>query len=67
MTWKQYIEIPKGYRKLEYGERMKSDDLIHAYNKNWVLEWRLMGDCDETSTGFPYNESYRAMVRKEDA
>ena len=66
MTWKRYIEKPKGYRKLEFGERMKSDDLIYVYDDNWKETWQLMGNCDETSTGFPYNESYRPMMRKKD-
>lgn len=58
-------KIPEGYRPLTYGEPMKEDDLIWKWDDAMTHEyWRIMGECEETRVEFPYNKSYRPIVRK---
>ncbi len=65
--WDNDIDIPDGYVKLEYGEPMKPDDLIWKWDEAMTHErWELLGDCEESRIEFPYNISYRPMVRKDD-
>jgi len=56
-------DIPAGYVILEHGQPMKADDLIWRWDEAMTREaWRLFGDCADV--GYPYNESYRPVVRK---
>ena len=67
-TWENNdIDIPDNFRKLNYGEPMKKDDLVWTFVQDpvtlkWKEDWVLFGECDDVD--YPYNTSYRPIVRE---
>jgi hypothetical protein len=63
-TWERdELTIPDGYSKLNYGIPMRADDLIWVWDDEMTEEsWHLLGEGEEVD--FPYNISYRPIVRK---